>query len=72
MKKPTRSTLKDVQKAAAQNGMTIRPVEGEYQVFKKGDSPAKGSPCYYTDDQEDAYHTMLDIARRINAGLVQG
>ena len=60
-------TLKGAQKAAKENGMTIRKVEGEYQVFKKGDSPSKGADCYYTDDLEDAYLTMLDIARRIKA-----
>jgi hypothetical protein len=59
----TKLTLKTAQKELAKHGVTLRKVEGEYQVYVRGQT----SKAYFTDDLADALGTGRHIARGHNA-----
>ena len=57
-------TLRQATIELRSQGITLRKVDGEYQVLPKGTGPAQ---TYYTNDLGDAYATGLAIAREMRA-----
>lgn len=53
-------TFKELKTEAKARGMTVRLIDGEYQVNNKGD---REECAYYTNDIQDAASTMRLMAR---------
>lgn len=61
-------TLRQLQAEARARGFSVKKEDGEYKIYPKG-LPDDDS-VYFTDDIDDAYHTMLDMAKRLRPAFV--